>query len=182
MKLDIGCGLRRKSSEHLGLDISKHPNVNIIASANFLPFRNESFSDIYSRRCVQHIQDDEKAISEVSRVLQENGEAKLILASWRGWLFYQIKWLLKRRPYQIFHIYTFRKLKRIFQNKGFRSIRVGKIKSIRKFGYDIIIEATKEESPELKPGNRLTIMTQLVKLPICQVPEKRNERLDTKNG
>lgn len=144
MKLDIGCGSRKISSEYVGLDISKSPNVNIMASANALPFRNESFVEIYTRRCVQHIEDDEKVLSEVSRVLQKNGKAKLIVASWRGWLFYQVKWLFKKKPYDIFHLYTFRKLERIFEKQGFRSIKIGKIKSVRRFGYDIIVEVKKE--------------------------------------
>ena len=140
VKLDIGCGSKKTSSEFVGLDISKTPNVNIIASATALPFRNESFVEIYTRRCVQHIEDDEKALSEVSRVLQKNGKATLIVASWRGWLFYQVKWLFKKKPYAVFHLYTFKKLKQIFEKQGFRSTKIGKIKSHRRFGYDIIVE------------------------------------------
>jgi predicted SAM-dependent methyltransferase len=140
MKLDVGCGARKTSSGYVGLDISKSPNVNIMASATALPFRNESFVEIYTRRCFQHIGDDEKAIAEVSRVIQKNGKAKLIFASWRGWVFYQVKWLFKKKPYDVFHLYTFRKLKRIFEKQSFRSIKIGKIKSARRFGYDIIVE------------------------------------------
>ena len=71
MKLDIGCGSRKTSSEYVGLDISRKPNVTIIASAVALPFRNQSFIEIYTRRCVQHIKDDERVISEVFRVLRK---------------------------------------------------------------------------------------------------------------
>jgi ubiquinone/menaquinone biosynthesis C-methylase UbiE len=144
MKLDIGCGSRKTGSEYVGLDLLKGPNVNIRASATALPFRNESFVEIYTRRCFQHIRDDETAIGEVSRVLQKNGKAKFIVASWRGWLFYQVKWLFRRKPYAVFHLYTFRNLKRIFEKQSFRSIEIGKIKSARKFGYDITVEAKKE--------------------------------------
>ena len=144
MKLDIGCGSRKTSSEYVGLDISKKPNVTIMASADALPFRNESLIEIYTRRCVQHIKDDERVISEVSRVLQKNGKANLIFASWRGWLFYQVKWLFKKKPYDIFHLYTPGKLKQILEKQGFRSIKIGKINSIHKFGYDIIGEVRKK--------------------------------------
>jgi ubiquinone/menaquinone biosynthesis C-methylase UbiE len=143
VKLDIGCGLRKKSSTYLGLDISKHPNVNIIASADALPFRNKSFVNVYTRRCFQHIHDDTKVLSEINRVLQEEGKTKLIVASWRGWLFYQTKWLLRRKPYDIFHMYTFKKLKRLFESQSFRSVRIGRIESNRRFGYDIFVEAKK---------------------------------------
>jgi ubiquinone/menaquinone biosynthesis C-methylase UbiE len=144
MKLDIGCGSRKVDSDYIGLDILKGSHVDIMASAVALPFKNESFVAIHSRRCVQHIKDDERVLSEMCRVLQENGEAKLTLASWRGWAFYQVKWFLKNKPYDIFHIYTFRKLKRMLRKHGFRSIRIGKIISIHRFGYDILAEAKKE--------------------------------------
>ena len=144
MKLDVGCGSKKTSPEYIGLDISKKPNVNIMASAEALPFRNESFVEIYTRRCVQHIANDEKAISEVLRVLYKNGKAKFVVASWRGWLFYQVKWLFKNKPYDIFHLYALRKLERIVKKQGFRSIEIGKIKSARRFSYDISVEAKKE--------------------------------------
>ncbi len=144
MKLDIGCGSRKVGSEYIGLDISESPNVDVIASADALPFKNESFVGIYTRRCVQHIKDDEKVLSEVFRVLQENGKVELILASWRGWVFYQVRWLFKKKPYNIFHFYTFRKLKHMLIKHGFRSISIGKIKSVHRFGYDIIAVAKRE--------------------------------------
>jgi predicted SAM-dependent methyltransferase len=144
MKLDIGCGSRKVGSEYIGLDISKSPNVNIIASAEALPFKNGSFVEIYTRRCVQHIKDDEKVLSEMFRILQENGKVELTLASWRGWVFYQLRWMLKKKPYDLFHIYTFRKIKQMLKKQGFRSINIVKIKSVHRFGYDIVAEAKRE--------------------------------------
>ena len=123
------------------MDISKSANVDIVGSADALPFKNGSFDAIYTRRCVQHIKDDARVLSEVFRVLRENGEVKLTLASWRGWLFYQVRWLLKRKPYEVFHIYTFRKLEGMLKKHSFHSISISRSKSIHRFGYDIVAEA-----------------------------------------
>lgn len=79
MKLDIGCGSRKTGSEYVGLDLLRGPNVNVRASATALPFRNESFVEIYTRRCFQHIEDDEKAIGEVSRVLEKTEKQSSLL-------------------------------------------------------------------------------------------------------
>lgn len=143
MKLDIGCDSRKAGPEYFGLDIGRSSDVDIIASADALPFKSETFNEIYTRRCVQHIRNDETVFSEILRALKNNGRIRVIVASWRGWLFFQIRWLLKKKPYNIFHIYTFRKLRKTFKKLGFRLIKIRKIKSIRRFGYDIILEAEK---------------------------------------
>ena len=143
MKLDIGCGLRKAGLEYIGLDIRKSPNVDVIASAEALPFKSETFLEVYTRRCVQHIDNDERVFSEILRVLEKNGKAKLIVASWRGWLFFQLRWLFRKKPYDVFHIYTFKNLEKTFGKQGFHSVELGKIRSVRRFGYDICLEAKK---------------------------------------
>jgi len=142
--LDIGCGSNKAGSKCIGLDILRSSGVDVIASADTLPFKDESFAEIHTRRCVQHVKDDLRVLSEMYRVLQNTGKLKLVVACWRGWLFYQVKWLLKKKPYNIFHIYTAGKLKRMFEKVGFHSMKICKIKSIRLFGYDIAVEAKKE--------------------------------------
>ena len=144
IKLDIGCGSRKVSSEYIGLDLIRHSNIDIIASANALPFKNESFIEVYTRRCIQHIEEEEKVLAEVFRVLQKNGKATVIVASWTGWFFFKVRWLLKNKPYSIFHFYTFNKVARMLRKQEFRSISIKKIKSIHKFGYDIVAESKKQ--------------------------------------
>ena len=143
-KLDIGCGSRKVNSEYIGLDIIKHTNIDIIASATALPFKNESFIEVHTRRCIQHIEEDEKVLTEVFRVLQKNGKATVIVASWTGWLFFKVRWLLKNKPYNVFHFYTFNKIARMLRKHEFHLINIGKIKSIHKFGYDIVAESKKQ--------------------------------------
>jgi ubiquinone/menaquinone biosynthesis C-methylase UbiE len=144
IKLDIGCGSRKVSSDHIGLDVIKHPNIDIIASAAALPFKNESFIEVYTRRCIQHIEEDEKVLTEIFRVLQKNGKATVIVASWTGWLFFKARWLLKNKPYNIFHFYTFNKIVRKLRKHEFLVISIGRIKSTHRFGYDIATESKKQ--------------------------------------
>jgi hypothetical protein len=49
--------------------------------------------------------------------------------------------LLKRKPYEVFHIYTFRKLEGMLKKHSFHSISISRSKSIHRFGYDIVAEA-----------------------------------------
>lgn len=146
IKLDIGCGPRKVSSEYIGLDLLRHSNIDILASATALPFKNDSFIEVYTRRCIQHIPNEENVLSEVFRVLQKDGQATFIVASWTGWIFYKFRWLLKNGPYQIFHFYSFKKLVQMLKKNKFQLLSIGKIKSIHKFGYDIIAKSKKEDN------------------------------------
>lgn len=142
MKLDVGCGSRKKE-EHLGLDIKRTKDVDVIASASDLPFKEDVFSVVYSRRVIQHIKDDEKAFAEIRRVLRKTGEAQIILASWRGWLYYKLKWLFKKKPYAIFHLYSSESLQRKNRKAGLWTRSIEKIKTERRLGYDFYIRSSK---------------------------------------
>jgi ubiquinone/menaquinone biosynthesis C-methylase UbiE len=108
LKIDVGCGGRKVSSEYLGLDLRKLPGIDIVASAAALPFKNESFAEVYTRRCIQHIKDDEKVISEFHRFLQKDGKATFIFASWTGWFVFKLRLLFRKNPVQ-FSIYALSK-------------------------------------------------------------------------
>jgi len=144
MKLDIGCGSHKIDRDFIGLDVSRGPCVNVVGSADALPFKNESFAEVFTKRCVQHVKNDRRVLSETYRILVKNGEFKLVVASWRGWLYYQVKWFLRKKPYSLFHLYTSGKLEKMFQEAGFHSIHIDKASSVRRFGYDIVIETRKE--------------------------------------
>lgn len=57
------------------------------ASAEELPFEDNSFDLVYSFGVLHHTPDTEKAISEVKRVLNEDGQAIIMLYA-RGWKHY----------------------------------------------------------------------------------------------
>jgi ubiquinone/menaquinone biosynthesis C-methylase UbiE len=114
--LDIGCGtgkqtlfLANKHMKIIGLDISnemikkaleKAKNENIydcffvVGSGEFLPFRNNSFNNIFSFfGALNHMPKYEIAIKEISRVLKKKGIAIVSVANDYSihWFFQEIK-------------------------------------------------------------------------------------------
>ena len=90
--LDVGCGtgllfklLKNNTNLFMGIDISrnmlkialkKHRNKNlhlICADANFLPFRKNTFSSIFSVTVLQNLPNPENSIKEVFRVCERGG-------------------------------------------------------------------------------------------------------------
>ncbi len=51
--LDIGCGNRKRQGA-LGLDIQVTKDVEVIANARKLPFRNEASDNVYSSHVIEH--------------------------------------------------------------------------------------------------------------------------------
>jgi len=92
--LDIGCGdgvwylwLRKKGMDVFGIDLSEHDlsklkeraeksNISCEISkvdAQKMPFGNSTFDKIYSVSTFEHIENDEKAFEEASKVLKPGG-------------------------------------------------------------------------------------------------------------
>jgi ubiquinone/menaquinone biosynthesis C-methylase UbiE len=94
--LDIGCGdgtdslkLLEKGAEVQGIDLSKEmisaaktksKKINFqIASADKLPFKENEFDFVYSRFALHYLDDVDKAIKEIHRVLKKNGFAAILV-------------------------------------------------------------------------------------------------------
>lgn len=111
VNLDIGCGDSEKEG-YMGIDHNKTLTTDCVMSGTSLGFKDNSIQNIYSRRCLQHIKDDQKALSEMYRVLEPNGRLELIVQSWRGWLFYKFRWMLQKKPYSVSNLYTVERLRK----------------------------------------------------------------------
>jgi ubiquinone/menaquinone biosynthesis C-methylase UbiE len=133
LKLDIGCG-ENKQSGFSGVDIRALKNVDYIMNICNLQFPDNSIDEVYSRRCVQHIQDDNKALNEVYRVLKSNGKFTLIVASFTGWFYYKLGF--SPSHYDVFHLYSDSKIRKKMGEIGFRDISISHIKT-RSLSYDI---------------------------------------------
>lgn len=67
MMLDVGCGDSSKGS--VNCDIVKHVAQNfILCDAQYLPFKNNSFSTVYSSHVVEHVEDPKLMVEELLRV------------------------------------------------------------------------------------------------------------------
>jgi len=84
--LDIGSGgrglLRDLGIESLTFDIVKAPQLTLIASAEYLPFKQFSFDLIHVGEVIEHLDHPFKALTEWVRVL--NGGGTLIVSTPNG--------------------------------------------------------------------------------------------------
>lgn len=64
--LDVGCGKHKRGD--VGVDISRNSQADVIADAQYLPFRDESFSIVISHHIIEHLRKPETAIKEMLRV------------------------------------------------------------------------------------------------------------------
>lgn len=141
--LDIGCGQLKKAG-FLGVDIVKGENIDYVLDACDLTFKDKSVDEVYSRRCIQHVKKDWKALSEISRVLKPNGKLTLIVSSWYGWLFYKLKLSQSHGKYDVFHFYTDKRLRQLLEKADFTIESLRHIPSERKIGYDIEVVCIKK--------------------------------------
>lgn len=77
-KLDIGCSYHKKDG-FIGIDILMAEGVDVIADACDMPFKENTFSEIYSSYALEHIQDNLSVISEMYRVCKSDAKILLIL-------------------------------------------------------------------------------------------------------
>lgn len=137
LKLDIGCGSNKREG-FLGVDLVKTAATDVVADATNLPFKDNCVDYVYSRRCIQHIKDDVKALKEIYRVLKVNGKVQLIFASFYGFLYYKLGFSESSGKYKVFHLYHGRKLRKMLHETRFTNIHISKIESIRRTGYDLM--------------------------------------------
>lgn len=76
---EIGCGGQKVLDGSVGVDIRKLENVDVIADARKLPFKNSCFDFVYSSHVIEHFSHHEvkEALREWVRVLKEGGTFEL---------------------------------------------------------------------------------------------------------
>lgn len=72
--LDVGCSQKRFStSDSVGIDIRRNQNVDILADAQFLPFRECVFDTIVAGEIIEHLTVPSFFLKEAKRVLKLGG-------------------------------------------------------------------------------------------------------------
>lgn len=160
--LDIGCASGFMLSEvakafpdanYTGVDIydkaveharNTYPNINFkLASAEKLPFKDSTFDLILFYETIEHVENPEKCLREIRRVLKKNGTLILTMDS-GSWLF-RIVWFIwentKGRIWKGAHLHPFhhRELERIVKKARFRVRR----KILSFFGMEVTLVAKK---------------------------------------
>ena len=76
MNLNLGCGFDNKK-DFLNVDKIKTPAANIIADINYLPFKPDSFDEVYLSHVLEHITDTNKILKSVHKISKK--DAKIII-------------------------------------------------------------------------------------------------------
>ncbi len=79
-KLEIGSGNKPRDG-FIHFDIRNNVSADVVGDAKKLPFENNSFEEIFSRFFLEHLsrKDAKQALSEMIRVLKNNGKLELIV-------------------------------------------------------------------------------------------------------
>jgi ubiquinone/menaquinone biosynthesis C-methylase UbiE len=116
--------------------------VDVVADFQHLPFKTGSVTVVYSRRCLQHLPNQQLAIFEVNRVLVKGGKFLLIVASWIGVLYFYLVFNIKYfGRYHIMRLYTKRRLVKLFSAMKVEGIWLMKVLDAR--GKDWVVYASK---------------------------------------
>lgn len=73
MNLELGSGLK-PTKNALHTDIIRLPHIEVLCSADNLPFKNNVFEQVYAFDVVEHIENTIKLFEEIWRVLKTNGK------------------------------------------------------------------------------------------------------------
>ncbi len=71
-KLNLGCGDDQKPG-YIGLDIRQTQAADIQGNALALPFRSNSFQEVYADNVLEHFEDPCEALNEIHRILSPEG-------------------------------------------------------------------------------------------------------------
>lgn len=102
--LELGCGSNKKIKESIGIDKIDFPCVDIVTDLeNGLPFfPDNSIDKIYAKSFFEHIENFEKLMKDIVRVLKKGGECHLIVPHFSNPYYYS-DYTHKR----FFGLYTF---------------------------------------------------------------------------
>ena len=71
--LDLGSGLDRRTPNTINLEIEATPNVDVLGDGHKLPFKDAVFDAVISEAVLEHVQDPNRVVSEMHRVLKPGG-------------------------------------------------------------------------------------------------------------
>lgn len=116
--LDIGAGeMDRykdlfKYKEKINMDISKGKNVDVVGSADNIPFSDDSFDSVLCTQVFEHLKYPNKAASEIFRVLKKDGVVLITVPQTNE---------LHEEPNDFFR-YTKYGIRSIFEDAGFKTV------------------------------------------------------------
>ena len=83
MKIDVGCGSKKRGQDYIGVDIYPYPGVNIVHDVETgLPFKDNEIDEIYTSHFLEHTKDFVSTMEEFYRVLKPGGILEVIVPHW----------------------------------------------------------------------------------------------------
>jgi ubiquinone/menaquinone biosynthesis C-methylase UbiE len=79
-RLNIGCG-RSIEKESINLDFIKLPGVNVVHDLNKFPypFKDNTFDEVFADNVLEHLNDLQKTLEELSRISKKEGVIEIIV-------------------------------------------------------------------------------------------------------
>jgi len=90
VKLELGSGDRKRYSDSIGIDILDLPNVDIVGDACEIlrVFPTQSVDAIYAYHFLEHVEDLNGLLKEISRVLKEDGVFDVVVPHFSNAYYY----------------------------------------------------------------------------------------------
>ncbi len=152
--LDIGCGNTKEGN--IGIDLCRNTQANIIASAQALPFKAETFDACQINMCLEHVDNPYIALLEIRRVLKHKGSFCTEVPCDSKLTLYQLKQILLLRwnhAYQVYRSikggdhkwqYTRKGTSLLLEKLGYKKFTIKKESSFPYLDGDLVFIATKE--------------------------------------
>ncbi|MDP2012886.1 MAG: class I SAM-dependent methyltransferase [Actinomycetota bacterium] len=84
LAIDVGSGNTRLMEGVVNVDLMPYPNVDVVTSADGLPFADDSVDLVFSIAVLEHVPDPHAAIAELVRVLKPGGQAYVFVPFIQG--------------------------------------------------------------------------------------------------
>ena len=82
--VDIGSGNTRLMDGVVNVDLMPYPNVDVVSSADRIPFDDDSIDLLFSIAVLEHVPDPQAQIAELVRVLKPGGQAYVFVPFIQG--------------------------------------------------------------------------------------------------
>lgn len=116
--LDVGSGSHNRYGALFAyesivhMDIAPGPNVDVVGSADSMPFGDGEFDSVISTQVFEHLAKPEEAAAEIARVLKPGGAALITVPQWNE---------LHEEPHDYWR-YTKYGLQALFERQGLRMV------------------------------------------------------------